>query len=137
MRIIPVAAALGLFVSSQVSAGDAPSKEPPIESDPVCKWSKAPQGEWICDGKFKLARGQGDPLRVGHCGTVFKAGTVIVTALEVKMASKEDPASPFYLIDLYLNRKEPAVTVIGGTFRSERERKDDVYCFFRAQIKVQ
>lgn len=93
-------------------------------------------GEWTCKGRFKLARGEGDPLRIGHCGTVFKAGSVIVSSINVQMAKRQDPASPFYLVGLYLNRDSPDVTVIGGTFRSEKQRPDDVYCDFSARIFV-
>jgi hypothetical protein len=59
-----------------------------------------------------------------------------VTALEVGMTYRPIPASPFFLINLYLNRDSPEVTVIGGTFRSEAEHPNDVFCDFKARIRV-
>lgn len=112
------------------------AKAPPVESEPACNWSRLINGEWVCTGRFKLARGEGDPNRIGYCGTVFKAGTVIVTALELSIASPQEKASPFYLTGLYLDREKPEVTVIGGTFRNDKEHPEDVFCNFKARLRI-
>lgn len=118
-------------------AADLPvGANPPIESDPACTWSKAPHGEWLCKGRFKLSRTEGDPPRLGYCGTIFKAGTVIVTSFSVQMAAPQDPSNPFYLDDLYIDRSQVEATQIGGRFRSDIDRPDDVYCNFSARIRI-
>lgn len=125
-----------LLVVALTSTQTLAAKPPPVESEPACTWSRLLNGEWVCTGRFKLARGEGDPKRIGHCGTVFKAGSVIVTALELSVVQPRDKSSQFYLTNLYLSREKPEVTVIGGTFRSDREYPEDIFCNFKARLRI-
>lgn len=135
LRCYHLAIASWAMLISSVALAKPPAA-PPIESEPACTWSKASKTEWLCKGHFKLARGEGDPKHIGHCGTTFKAGTVVVTSLKVQMFSP-DAKSPFYIAALFLNRQDPTATVIGGTFRSDVEHPEDVFCDFSATIRVQ